>query len=69
MSTVNERMSKDVPEARQRFNDTGYYICPEILVNYDPEILVNYGPHIVWKCMCCAHTQKTPQCCDHGCHN
>ena len=58
MSTVNVRMTKDVPEARQRpYNEAGYYICPEILVNYGPDY-----ERIVGTCRCCAHTQKTLQC-------
>jgi len=49
MSTVNVRMTKDVPESSQRpYNDAGYYICPEILVNYGPDY-----ERIVGKCMCC----------------
>jgi hypothetical protein len=53
MSTVNVRMTKDVPESRQRpYNDAGYYICPEILVNYGPDY-----ERIVGKCMCFAHAK------------
>jgi len=62
MSTVNVRMTKDVPEARQRpYNEAGYYICP---AGYYI-LLVNYGPdyeRIVGTCGCCAQKQKTLQC-------
>ena len=37
MSAVNIRMTKDVPEARERpYNEAGYCICPEVLVYYSP---------------------------------
>lgn len=53
MSTVNVRMNKDVPEARERpYNDTGYYTCPEILVNYGLD-----SKRIVGR-VCAARTRK-----------